>query len=423
MWSEKLNLNDLRAMDSSIREIMNNHYAKYKLQLNPILYLPRHLGGRGIRNIENTYKQTKIKAAINLLQENDVRMKQVRVFDESRMRKGRSSIINDAINYANYDFDTTLTPTEESFLMTYQNNDGDIVSTNCKNKVISVIKCNNLRNMNKVIIDSTWQGVIMKTRTNDKDLVKKDCYNWLTKWKECPVNIINTVHSIFMQTIPTLTFQKYRSTRIIDNVCCRICGQQTETVKHLLSNCSQFVKVDYIRRHNRALQCVIFQLLKKFGFIEKCPPWYSQVNVKPYYNNELVSIYWDIPEYYGNDNDDVENNLSRPDAKIYFKNEKKIVVIEMSVPWIENRELKLTEKIGKYKHVIAKLKCENHGFVVQQATIIIDCLGGFSPSLKSNLKSLNFKTSVINNIIFNMQKVTVSEASAIINKFKYMTSE
>ena len=99
--------------------------------------------------------------------------------------------------------------------------------------------------------------------------------------------------------------------------------------------------------------------------------------------------------------------MSRPDAKIYFKNEKKIVVIEMSVPWIENRESKLTENIDKYK----------------QATIIIDCLGGFSPSLKSNLKSLNFTTSVINNIIFNMQKVTVSEASAIIDKFKYMTSE
>ena len=114
---------------------------------------------------------------------------------------------------------------------------------------------------------------------------------------------------------------------------------------------------------------------------------------------------------------------SQPDAKIYFKNEKKIVVIEMSVLWIENRESKLTEKIDKYKHVIAKLKCENHGFVVQQATIIIDCLGGFSPSLKNNLKSLNFTTSVINNIIFNMQKVTVSEASAIIHKFKYMTSE
>ena len=90
----------------------------------------------------------------------------------------------------------------------------------------------------------------------------------------------------------------------------------------------------------------------------------------------------------------------------------------MLVPWIENRESKLTEKIDIYKHVIAKFKCENPGFVVQQATIIIDCLGGFSPSL-------NFTISVINKIIFNMQKVTVSEASAIINKFKYfyMTSE
>ena len=99
-------------------------------------------------------------------------------------------------------------------------------------------------------------------------------------------------------------------------MCCRICGQQTETVKHLLSNCSQLVKVDYIRRHNRALQCV--QLLKKFVFIEKCPPWYSQVNIKPYYNDELVSIYWDIPEYYGNDNDDVENNLESTGCENLF---------------------------------------------------------------------------------------------------------
>ena len=113
--------------------------------------------------------------------------------------------------------------------------------------------------MNKVIIDSIRQDVIIKTPTNDKDLVKKDCYNWLTKWKECPVNIINTVHSIFMQIIPTLTFQKYRLTIIIDNVCCRIFGQKTETVKHLVSHSSQFVNVDYISRHNRELQCVILQ--------------------------------------------------------------------------------------------------------------------------------------------------------------------
>ena len=73
------------------------------------------------------------------------------------------------------------------------------------------------------------------------------------------------------------------------------------------------------------------------------------------------------------------------------------------------------ENIDKYKLEIAKLKCENPGFVVQQATILIDCLGGCSPSLKNNLKSLNFTKSVINNIIFNMQKVTVSEASAVYN--------
>ena len=82
-------------------------------------------------------------------------------------------------------------------------------------------------------------------------------------------------------------------------------------------------------------------------FIDECPPWYSPVNVKPRYENEKIIILWDIPEYSGVEDEDVRKSL-RPDGKVIFKEDRKVLVLEMTVPWIKNRELKLVEKEEKY---------------------------------------------------------------------------
>ena len=63
----------------------------------------------------------------------------------------------------------------------------------------------------------------------------------------------------------------------------------------------------------------------------------------------------------------------------------------MTVPWIENREIKLQEKEDKYANIIRTLRCENVGYDVEQATFVIDCLGGYSKSLNDNLKKISMK--------------------------------
>ena len=188
-------------------------------------------------------------------------------------------------------------------------------------------------------------------------------------------------------------------------------------MKHLLSNCEPLAKVDYIRRHNRALQCILFPLLLSNKFIDECPPWYTKINIQPQYDNENVTVLWDIPEYSGTDDEDDEK-LQRPDGKLFYKHEKKILVLEMSVPWIENRETKMEEKEGKYKDIITKLKVENPDHEVTQATFIIDVLGGYSAHLKSNIAMIGYKNDEIQKIMMKMQKIVLSEASYIVNKFK-----
>ena len=195
-----------------------------------------------------------------------------------------------------------------------------------------------------------------------------------------------------------------------------MCYKSDETVKHLLSNCEPLAKIDYIRRHNRALQCILFPLLQTNKFIDDCPPWYTKVTIKARYENENLTLLWDIPEYSGAE-DEEEDKIQRPDGKLTLKQQKKIIVLEMSVPWIENRETKIKEKEEKYKDIITRLKVENPGYQVDQATFIIDVLGGYSPHLKRNIAKLGYKSDETNRILMKLQKIVLSEAGYTINKF------
>ena len=65
--------------------------------------------------------------------------------------------------------------------------------------------------------------------------------------------------------------------------------------------------------------------------------------MKPYYENEIAEFWWDTPEYQGNEEED-DTKLFRPDAKLRLKQERQIFILEMAVPWINNREIKYQRK-------------------------------------------------------------------------------
>ena len=137
------------------------------------------------------------------------------------------------------------------------------------------------------------------------------------------------------------------------------------------------------------------------------------------YENDNITVFWDIPEYSGYV-DEPEQPL-RPDGKIIVKNEKEIFVLEMTVPWIQNRGIKEGEKVEKYKRIVQSLKVDNPGYNVQQLTFVIDCLGGYSESLVCSLRMLKFTENECNSILLGIQKIIVTEAVSLINHFKILT--
>ena len=297
-----------------------------------------------------------------------------------------------------------------------------VLSTNDENFMNKIkINLKSLYEMELInnILSSTWQGIIMKTRMEDEFIIS-GYYSWLTNWKSCPTNTISEIMLLISQTLSTKCFLKYRLNDDQMDTKCRLCHVGQESVKHLLSNCGEFVKKLYLDRHDSALKCFFFPMLVKFGFMSKSPFWFSAEKVKPCYENENYIVYWDIPEYRGTD-DENEDSIPRPHVKIIMIAEKKIYLIEMTVPWIENREIKYEFKENKYKPIQTNLKLEHPGYEVDQITLVLDCLGGYSKHLLDNITKIFDDRTEVRNIVRDMQKSVISSAAHLSRVFKLRT--
>ena len=74
-------------------------------------------------------------------------------------------------------------------------------------------------------------------------------------------------------------------------------------------------------------------MLKGMALIDSRPPWHSPVQPKPVCENHKAEAYWDVPVYA--QSAVVKSN--GVDVRIVDKKKKKVLLIEMTCPWIGNR--------------------------------------------------------------------------------------
>ena len=109
MRTQKWPIADLQQLDRETRKIMVEKGGKHPLGSKALLYLPRKVGGRGLKSVENEYQLTKIKKAVNLYQNQDPTMQVVREFEERATETRHHSLIKDAVKYAEeLDYDLKL---------------------------------------------------------------------------------------------------------------------------------------------------------------------------------------------------------------------------------------------------------------------------------------------------------------------------
>ncbi|XP_068726388.1 uncharacterized protein [Montipora capricornis] len=409
MWTQTWPLAQLQQVDREARKIIVQFGGKHPQGSTAILYMSRKCGGRGLRSVETTYKDIKIKAAMKLYHNPDPSMEAVRLFEEKAVRGGRHSAIKDARRYAEELGLHLKLEYPEPMCVT---DDGKEVNGKKVKGCIAKVRQEEVRAKVK---EEKWQGKMICNRWEDVHLEQGDCFAWLSCWKAAPTQVVVSIQELYEQLLSTKVFYHRKvGTSGSGEEKCRMCGKATESVPHILAGCGALAQTLYLARHNNALKILFFQVIRALDLVTSEVPWFSKIQPKPMYENERAIAYWDIPLYA--DNTHVKAN--RIDATIVAKENKKVSVIEMSCPWVENREEKDAEKTTKYGPLRWELEQRYPEYRVKQFNIIVDVLGGYSRDVRKALKELVGDKS--DTIALQIQKSVITSSLNIARRFKLL---
>ena len=202
---------------------------------------------------------------------------------------------------------------------------------------------------------------------------------------QCP----NAYHRWSSRALPTadsptkVYYNRKTKSQVTDEKCC-LCGDSLENVQHILSGCSPLAQTKYLQRHNNAFKILFFEVLRSLDLITKVELWFSQVTPKLLYENEHATAFWDVPLF----TDTTQVTANRIDTTVIDKTSKQVRVIEMSCPWLENRESKDFEKTTKYSQLRLELTNRYPEYKVNQYKHHHGCPGGCSKEVEQNIKEL-----------------------------------
>ena len=201
---------------------------------------------------------------------------------------------------------------------------------------------------------------------------------------------------------------KYICSRIWKNNCdtkCRLCGEQSETIHHIVSGCKMLAANQYTFRHNQVGKYLHWWILRDRG-IPVSKTWQKHTPLDTTTHNG-INLLWDKTIL-----TDKKVKHNRPDITIHDTNTRECIFIDVSIPVCSNIVQKEAEKITKYRDLeIEVQKCWNLR-KVRTIPIIIGALGTATSGIEEYLKLIS------PNIQFNMvQKIALLGTAHILRNF------
>ena len=167
---------------------------------------------------------------------------------------------------------------------------------------------------------------------------------------------------------------------------CRMCGKKSETVSHIISECSKLAQREYKRRHDNVARIVHWKLCGVFN-LKRSEKWYEHKPEGVVETNE-VKILWDVVIQC-----DRHIDARRPDIVVVKKQEEKCFIIDISVPGDIRISEKEEEKIEKYQELRAEVKKLWKMKSVKVVPIVVGALGSISKKLQQFIKNLDIEIS------------------------------
>ena len=380
-WTEA----EIRQIDRKTRKLFTCHGAHHPKADVDRLYLKRTDGGRGLLQAEMSHKLAFIGMEQYLLNTTDWMMKCVSKFEAKKklysiIRKAKK--FNNELNSSEIPYRNELKATDNAKAST----------TFAKKAALKQLQTN-------------WQNKPLHgkfaERASQADVSQERTFSWL-KSSGLRAETEGFICAAQDQSLKTKNYLA-NIMKSGEDPKCRYCGQQLETIDHLVSGCSILAKTEYLIRHNKVAQYIHWRVCHHFG-INAAQQWY-QHEIPPVMENNKAKILWDFSIQ-----TDKTIRANRPDLVIIDKTNKTCILIDVSIPSDRNTSLKTFEKLSKYKDLAIEIE-KSWKLKTKTVPIIIGALGVINHNTTNYVKQL---PGMIN--INELQKITLLGTANILRK-------
>ena len=163
---------------------------------------------------------------------------------------------------------------------------------------------------------------------------------------------------------------------------CRVCGDQIETIPHIVSGCKKLAQTRYKTRHDKMGLRVYWELCKKYG-VSCTDKWYREIPDEVRFNSDRsVEIWWDRRVLTSTQ---MEHN--QPDVVVLDHSNRECIIIDFSVPWDKNVAMKEDEKLERYRPLAQELT-RLYGMKAKVVPVVVGGLGTIPKRLPKFIKQL-----------------------------------
>nr|CAI5831945.1 unnamed protein product [Callosobruchus analis] len=380
-------VDELRQIDTKTRKRMNMERSLHPKSSVPRIYLPRHLGGRGLLSLERLHNRVVLATAFNVTRSNDPLIRFVREHENA----GKGAFLFKAAKRAAEDLSLTL-----DFTRRCQQSITELAPAQLKTH----IKAAEVEFLLKLHKDKPMHGIFYK-HLEEHGLSEQLTFSFLRS-----SGLKSETEGFIMAcqdgVVNTLVYRGRVMGMNVPDTRCRACRQAPETLMHLLSACKTYAGTAYVHRHNAALRVLYYHLRHSYGIDETPVLPYTPGDIESVVENERCRIYWN---YSFPTLELVQAN--KPDIVLLDHQQKTMFVIEFSAPAEVNIVSKEEEKRTKYQELLGQLRRLWPDYTVSLLVMVIGSLGGMRNTLLSALRAIPVCRAAAHILAARMQKAVI----------------
>ena len=139
-------------------------------------------------------------------------------------------------------------------------------------------------------------------------------------------------------------YVKFHVDKTVESPLCRMCNEKSESVSHLVSECSKLAKRKYKRRHDNVARIIHWEMCRLYE-LDRADKWFEHQPSSVLETNR-TKVLWDFNIQY-----DHIIEARRPDIVIVAKEEKVCKIIDIAIPGGSRVAEKEREKVEKYQAI------------------------------------------------------------------------